>query len=144
MKKVINRGKRSKTLSEVKASLKQVIISKYYNIDEMHNVGIPNKNKSLSLLHVNACSINKNFDDLQNLLSCRKNNFDIIGVTETRITKQVSLLNNLDPNSYSYEFTPTETTAGGTLPYIANLLSYKCHNDLNIYKHNELESTCIT
>ena len=110
----------------------------------MHNVGIPNKNKSLSLLHVNACSINENSDDLQNLLSCRKNNFDIIGVTETTITKQVSLLNNLDPNSYFYEFTPTETAASGTLPYIANLLSYKCHNDLNIYKNNELESTCIT
>ena len=29
---------------------------------------------------------------------------DIIGVTETRIT-----------NNYSYEFTPTETTAGCTL-----------------------------
>ena len=27
-------------------------------------------------------------------------------------------------NNYSYEFTPTETTAGGTLLYIANHLSY--------------------
>ena len=35
---------------------------------------------------------------------------------------------------YSYEFTPTETTAGGTLLYIANHLSNKCRNDLNIYK----------
>ena len=37
--------------------------SKYYDIDEMHNVGIPKKNKSLSLSHTNACSLNKNFDD---------------------------------------------------------------------------------
>ena len=59
----------------------------------MH-VGIPNKNKSLSLFHINACYLNKNFDDLQHLLSCTKNNFDKIGVTETRITKQVSLLNS--------------------------------------------------
>ena len=59
-------------------------------------------------------------------MSCTKNNFDIIGVTETRITKQVSLLNNLYLNNYSYEFTPTETTAGGSLLYIANHLSYKC------------------
>ena len=65
--------------------------------------------------------------------------FDIIGVTETRITKQLSLLNNFNLNNYSYEFTPTETTAGGTLLYIANHLSYKCRNDLNIYKKNELE-----
>ena len=35
--------------------------------------------------------------------------------SETRITKQVSLLNNLDLNNYYFEFTPTETSAGGTL-----------------------------
>ena len=109
----------------------------------MHNVEIPNKNKSLSLFHINACSLHKKIDDLQHLLSCTKNNFDIIGVTETRITKQVSLLNNLNLNNYSYEFAPTETTAVGTLLYIANHLSQKCHNDLNIYKKNELESTFI-
>ena len=48
--------------------------------------------------------------------------FDIIAVSETRITKQVSLLNNLDLNHYSFEFIPTETSAGGTLLYIANHL----------------------
>ena len=55
----------------------------------------------------------------------------------------MSLLNNLNLNNYSFEFTPTETGAGGTLLYIANYLSYKCCNDLNIYKKNELESTFI-
>ena len=35
----------------------------------------------------------------------------MIEVTETRITKQLSLLNNLNLNNYSYEFTPTETTS---------------------------------
>ena len=70
--------------------------SKYYDIDEIHNIEIPNKNYSLSLSHIDACSLNKNFDDLQHILSCTENNFDMIGVTETRITKQVSLLNNLN------------------------------------------------
>ena len=56
---------------------------------------------NISLFHVNACSLNKNFDNLQYLLGGRKNNFDIIGVTETRITKQVSLLNNLNLDNYS-------------------------------------------
>ena len=55
----------------------------------------------------------------------------------------MSLLNNLNLNNYYFEFTPTETCAGGTLLYIANHLSYKCRNDLNIYKKNELESTFI-
>ena len=104
----------------------------------MHNIEIPHKNKSLSLFHINACSLNKNFDDLQHLLSCTKKNFDIIAISETRITKQVSLLNNLNLNNYSFEFTPTDTSAGGTLLYIANHLSYKCCNDLNIYKKKNL------
>ena len=60
--------------------------------------------------------------------------FDIITISETRITKNVSLLNILNLNNYSFEFTPTETSAGGTLLYIANHPSYKCRTDLNIYK----------
>ena len=66
--------------------------SKYYDITEMHNIKIPQKNKSLSLFHVNACSVSKSFDDIQHLLSYTKNNFD---VSERRITEKVSLLNNL-------------------------------------------------
>ena len=50
------------------------------------------------MFHKNTCSLNKNFDDLQHFLSCTKNNFDIIGVTDTRITNQVSLLNNMNLN----------------------------------------------
>ena len=74
----------------------------------MHNVEVLNKNKSLSLSHLNTCYLNKNFDDLQHLLSCAKNSFDIMGVTKTRITKEVHLLNNLNLNNYLYEFTSTK------------------------------------
>ena len=93
-----------------------------HDTEEMGNIEILYKNKLLSLFHVNACSFNKNFDDLQHLLSCTKTKFDIIAISETRITRQVSLLNNLNLNNYSFEFTLTETSAGGTLLYIANHL----------------------
>ena len=62
------------------------------------NIEIPHKNKSLSLFHITACSLNKNFDDLQHLLSWTKTKFDIIAISETKITRQVSLLNNLNLN----------------------------------------------
>ena len=107
----------------------------------MHNIKIPHKNKLLSLFHINACSLNKTFDDFQHLLNCTKRNFDIIAISETRIPKQVSLSNNLNLNNYSFQYTPTETSAGSTLLNIANQQSYKCHNDLNIL--NKLESTFI-
>ena len=107
--------------------------SKYYDIEEIHNIEIPHKNKSLSLFHINAWSLNKNFDGLQYLLICTKTKFDIIAISETRITKQIFLSSNLNLNNYSFEITPTETSAGGTFIYIANHLSYKCRNDPNIY-----------
>ena len=121
----------------------KIYSSKYHDIEGMGNIEIPHKNKSLSLFHINACSLNKNFDDLQHLLSYTKTKFDVIAISETRITRQVSLSNNLNLSNSSFEFTPTETSAGGTLLYIANHLSYKCRNDLNIYKKNELGSTFI-
>ena len=57
-----------------------------------------------------------------------------------RITKQVSLLN---VSNYSFEFATVETSAGGTLLYIANHLSCKCRKGLDVYKKDELESTFI-
>ena len=65
----------------------KIASSKYYDIDKMHNIEIPHKNKS-SLFHINTCSLNKNIDDLQHLLSCIKK-IDIIAVSETRITKNL-------------------------------------------------------
>ena len=38
----------------------------------MHDIKIVYKNKSLSLLHMNAFSLNENFDDLQHLLNRTK------------------------------------------------------------------------
>ena len=35
----------------------------------MSDIEIPYKNKLLSLFHINACSLNKSFDDPQHLLT---------------------------------------------------------------------------
>ena len=43
-------------------------------------------------------------------------------------------------NNYFFEFTPTETSPVDAFPSITNHLSYKCLNDLNICKKNELKS----
>ena len=64
-----------------------VVTSKHYDSEELQNLIIANKSKLLSLLHISTCSLSKNFDDLQHLLSCTNKNSDIIAKTETRITK---------------------------------------------------------
>ena len=89
--------------------------SKCYDIEEMHDIEVPHNNRLLSLCHINACSLNINFDDFQHLFRSTKKSFHVIVISEIRITKQVSLLNNLKLNNYSFEFTPAETSAGGTL-----------------------------
>ena len=100
-----------------------VVNSKYYDIDQIQTLKFPNKHKSLALFHINACSLNKNFDDLDHLLKCTNKVFDIVAATETRITKQISLTTNANLRNYAIEFTPTESSAGGTLLYIASYLS---------------------
>ena len=77
----------------------------------------------ISLFHINSCCLNTNTDHPQRLLNCTSKNFDIIAVSETRISKHLSLLSDLNLNNYSFEFTPTEISAGGSLLYIANHLS---------------------
>ena len=111
------------------------------DIDEIQKLKILNKEKCLSLFHVNTCSLSKKFDELQHLLKINNKNFNVIAITETRIREDVTITSNLSLNNYCMEFIPTESSAGGTLLYIANHLSYKSCNDLNTYKKPELEST---
>ena len=64
-----------------------VINSKYYDIDQIQTLKFPDKHKSLTLFHINAYFLNKNFDDLDRLLKCKNKVFDTTAFTETRITK---------------------------------------------------------
>ena len=116
-----------------------MIQSKHYDIDELQQLKIPNKEKSLSFFHINSCSLNKNFEELQNLLQSANTQFDVIAITETRIMKNTTITQNIELSNYSFEHTQntqhtTESSAGGTLLYMANHLSYKTRCDLNIYK----------
>ena len=54
-----------------------VIKSKYYDIDELKQLKIYNKEKSLPSFHINSCSLNKNFEELQNLLQPTILSFDV-------------------------------------------------------------------
>ena len=45
-----------------------VVNSNYYDINKIQTLKFPEKNKPLSLFHINACLLSKNFDDLEHLL----------------------------------------------------------------------------
>ena len=137
---LFNQFNNSSQIHDFKDS-ENIVSCKYYNLEEVQTMKIPNKKNSLSLFHINACSLSKNFDDLEYLLKTTNTNFDIIAISETRILKNTKIVKNINIPNFSYEFTPTESAAGGTLLYIADHLAYQNTNDLNIYVNNYLEST---
>ena len=114
---------------EQKNEPKNVVNSDYYDIDHQ-TLKFHEKNKPLCLFHINACALSKTFDDLEHLLKCTNKVFDIVAVSETRITGKASLTSNINLQNYYLELTLTESNAGGTLLYIANHLSHKPYTDL--------------
>ena len=111
---------------------------KYRDIGYFENLTRDFKRKALSFFHINVCSLTKNFDDFNILLSDVNVNFDILAITETRIKKDSSSAINLQLSNYSIEHTPTESSAGGTLPYISKRLSDQLRNDLILYDQGKL------
>ena len=77
------------TFPEISNGPEKISSSNYREIEKMHNIEKPLKNKSLSLFNINTCSLNKNFNNLQHLLICTKKKFDLKTKSQTRITKQV-------------------------------------------------------
>ena len=50
-----------------------------------------------------VCCLNKNFDHLDELFTFTNKVFDIIAVSETRITKQTSLTTNVELKNYTMQ-----------------------------------------
>ena len=109
----------------------------YYDIDQLQTLKFPEEKQIFILFHINTCSLNKNFGDLLHLLKCTNNVFDVVAVYEIRIMEKTSSSSNIQ-NNYSFGLTSTECTTGGTL-LVVNHLSYKPHNNLNLYKVIQLE-----
>ena len=94
---------------------------------------IPHKNKSLSLFHVNTCSLNKTFDDPHPQF------FYVVAISEAIITKYVPLSNKLNLiillNLLKQRPLQLDFFAGrfqvDVFAIIMNHI-YKCCNDLNI------------
>ena len=94
----------------------------------------------MSLFHIDTGSLSENIEELEYLINKTKTDFDVISISESRIKKNNCLINSIYFKDYSYESCPTEYSAGNTLLYITNHLSYKTRSVLCIYKSRELES----
>ena len=58
---------------------------RYYSLEELNKVKQSNKKQHLNSLHLNIQSLFAHIDELKTLLTyCKKTNFDLIGITESR------------------------------------------------------------
>ena len=100
-------------------------------------------NSMLSFFHLNISSLPFHYEEFSTILSENKLNFDVLGISESRLRLNTATLSSIQLPGYNLESTPTESTKGGTLLYIKSNFKYKRRNDLEIYKSKVLESTFI-
>ena len=92
-----------------------------------------NKFVGISALHLNISSLSKHIDSLGNMLEQLALDFNVIAISETRIT-QDAIPHNLEIPNYECVSTKTEAAAGGAAIYIHKNLTCKICPDLNMYK----------
>jgi len=119
------------------------IKSKYYNLQEINKLG--NDSSSLGMLHTNLASLYKYHDDLELVLSLLKPKFQIIGITEHKITGDIPLSNIKLTGYHDFIYNHTSTTHGGSGFYIKETFVYKRRNDLILKsdKPGVVESTFV-
>ena len=69
-------------------------------------------------LHMNISSLPYHFGDLKYLLGNCQSKPKVTGISECRLRTNRTVLSNIDLNGYTYEWTLTEASKGGTLIYI--------------------------
>ena len=121
-------------------SQKILLSCDYYDVDDFNKIVI--NQSDLTVIHLNISSLALHTAKLKLFLSLIKTKFDIICISESRITKNNSLTTNVNIG-YNFQHTPTESKAGASLMYISDKISYKMRNDLNIYCSKQLESVFI-
>ena len=84
----------------------------------------PNKS-NFSVLHNNVRSLRSNLENLQtHLLDELKDGFNVIGISETKLTEEKGLDFNPSIPGYSFENVPTPLAAGDVGMHVKDFLNY--------------------
>ena len=96
-----------------------------HSFKEQNKYVIENDEDSFSLFHNNLISLSKNFDNLQDsILDELGFNFNIIGITETKINVSNSESAKFSLPGYEFVFVPTSLAFGGIGMFIDETLHY--------------------
>ena len=119
--------------------------SSYYVSDQFNDL-CTKFNSSLSLLHLNARSLNHNLPKLTDFLNTLDLSFSVIGVTKTWLQNNGENTSNNDIHIQGYNFIHNcrqDKTGGGVGFFIDNNFEYKQLHDLEFFDHKVFESIFI-
>jgi len=116
---------------------------RYY--DEKEFVELKSKQKDyLSFFHLNIASLNAHYEELKTLLHDLTENFNVIGITETRLG-DTSLPDSLSLSNYNSFHTPRVGQCGGSLLYVSKDMDVIHRPDLEkmLHKPENLETSFV-
>ena len=117
----------------------------YLESAELNSILKKRNVKQLAFLHLNASSLvlEKNYDNICNLVNSFENKPEIICISETRMNTKTNV-NNFKLSGYGPPiFNVSTTQAGGTCIYVREECTYKPRNDLDFNIPGEAEVSFI-
>ena len=114
-----------------------VTANEIFTLNEFHNhlKTLPPINL---YIHLNILSLSYYIDNLKALITNCQVKPKIIGISECRLKKNLNVLLSINTEGYTFEYTTTESSKGGTLICIDSNIRYKIRIDLKIYKSKEV------
>ena len=107
-----------------------VMGSQYSSTEDFESLLNNDFKGSLSFLHINIRSLNKNKSQLEELMSSYNIIPDIIGISETKINKKTNT-NFLSITGYNFHSVDSMLNSGGVGVYIKDSIVYSIRQDLN-------------
>ena len=119
------------------------INSKYYDTQEFNKIKC-DPTSTLGICHINIASLSKHIDDLRLTLSLLKKEFQIIGISEHKIRKDLSPIINIDIEGYKpFIYDHSESSHGGTGFFVKETMNHIKRDDLKFNSRGNYESIFI-
>ena len=106
-----------------------IINCKYIDIESFRTLKF--EEKSFNVLHLNIASLGAHKEELETILSTLTQEFDVIGISETKIQKDVTPNFDIRLKGYKTYSTPTLASKGGVILYISEKHNSKPRKDLD-------------
>ena len=102
----------SNTENFIKAINSENNINKHFTIKNLNSI-FNDIGSPFFLFYLNINLLSFHFDELESLISKLKNDFQIIGISETRLKKTQETITNIQLEIFNVEHVPTDSANGG-------------------------------